>query len=116
MQRQHLASLLFIFTLSCSFPEAGKQKQEDPEHKLPQSKFVYMDVDSTIHVDLDCYVIGGKITNGEYTETGHGVRRILKRDLTDDLLGRCCRKCISDARFVQLKEETSKNKKAPWVP
>lgn len=85
-------SLLFIFILLTLHACVNREKEKDVEI----GKYVYMDNDSTIHINTKClkFIIDEK--------KDFGVKRILADGISPSYLDKTCNYCVNDQAYEKL--------------
>ena len=112
-----LSFLLISICYSCTIPTSEKEQnkiaKENHDKEIRAGKYIYIDKIGNTHIDRNCFLIklyinGKKVTESDYMETGGGVKRVLKKNITDSLLTNCCSECINDEEYDMLKSYISK--------
>ncbi len=65
------------------------------------SKYIYIDKDSTLHTKLGCG--SAEFNLSDEVRNNYGVRRVLKINITQNELYKCCAICINDEKYEYLK-------------
>lgn len=89
MRNVSLAIIILSF-LSCG-------NTEKKENKVEIGKYLYLDKDSTLHINMKCI----KFIVGE--DKDFGVKRISSETIPPEYLDKSCSYCVSDEAYEDLK-------------
>lgn len=86
----------------CKFPESEQEKAAREEREFLKGEYVYLDYLNVLHFKTNCFFLHGTIVDGEYKPINVGVHRILKTEVKDSMLLKCCPDCVTDERYKTL--------------
>jgi hypothetical protein len=95
--------LLFIGFIAYLYTGANRatktNKNDQPKSQV--GKYLYLDINNTLHVRIYCSAIGKQI--GEIGAVDRAVTRIPAESVTHEMLDYSCSKCVSDESYEELK-------------
>lgn len=92
-----IPAILFICFIAYLF---YMNNDGDKQQKPTVGKYLYVDVNETIHLRRNCRAIGSQ--TGENGEADRTVTRIPVSEVTTSMLDCSCSRCISDEAYDEL--------------
>lgn len=96
-----IAFIAFIFI--------SKDKSKKPKTEETVGKYVYIDLNNTLHARNTCISIGNK--DLENPLGNKGVTRLRSKEVDDDLLLNTCARCVTDEIYDKLERNAKRNRR-----